>query len=317
MMGLHARDIQPFHDRVSRSAQVDTGTLDDELLGLFKDILNKCLGIFHSEFMARHYREIMVGIRTAIFGLTVARGKPTPGMAMLNLDYRNERSAAPAESNAPFLTKNQRILLYIGDILGPYAWSKVAMKMMQQTDQSTLTGSPHIDNARMSLRSVWFCLNVLHRCWIVSEFVNFSVYLRHGRYRRLWERVVGCRLVYTQLGAPRHISFDYLNRQLIWSEISDLILFFLPLLNLDSVRSMLHEYFPATHVPSIGSSPTASPGCCSLCRSASGRSIHCRIFPCRHEYCYFCIASMLSARKKHPVRCSTCSEEVQSVSMIK
>lgn len=316
-MRLYTRDIQPFHDRVSRSAQIDTGTLDDELLGLFKDILNKCLGIFHSEFMARYYREIMVAIRTAIFGLTVARGKPTPGMAMLNLDYRNERSGALTGSNAALLTKHQRLLLYLGDVIGPYVWSKVAMKMMQHTDRSFLPGSPHVDNVRASLRSLWNSLDVLHRCWIVSELVNFSVYLRHGRYRRLWERVVGCRLVYTQSGARRHISFDYLNRQLIWSEISDLILFFLPLLNLDSVRSMLHEYFPATHVPSLGSNPTASSGCCSLCRSAQRGSINCRMLPCNHECCYFCVASMLAARKKHPLMCSTCSEEVHSVHMIK
>jgi hypothetical protein len=49
-------------------------------------------------------------------------------------------------------------------------------------------------------------------------------------HRSLLERVVGARLVYTQPVMTRLVSFEYLNRQLVWQEVSELLLFALPLL---------------------------------------------------------------------------------------
>ncbi len=50
-------------------------------------------------------------------------------------------------------------------------------------------------------------------------------------HRSLLERLVGARLVYLQPVMTRIISFEYLNRQLVWQEISELLLFLLPLLD--------------------------------------------------------------------------------------
>eukprot|EP00983_Pelagomonas_calceolata_P042043 1138316-Pelagomonas_calceolata.AAC.4 len=58
-----------------------------------------------------------------------------------------------------------------------------------------------------------------------------------GVYRSLLERVVGARLVYKQPSMARVISFEYLNRQLVWHEISELLLLLLPLLDAAKFRS--------------------------------------------------------------------------------
>jgi peroxin-2 len=50
--------------------------------------------------------------------------------------------------------------------------------------------------------------------------------------RSLLERLAGARLVYAQPVMSRLVSFEYLNRQLVWQELSELLLFLLPLLDL-------------------------------------------------------------------------------------
>lgn len=54
--------------------------------------------------------------------------------------------------------------------------------------------------------------------------------------RTLVERLIGARLVYRQPNMSRLISFEYLNRQLVWQELSEFLLFLLPLINVAKVR---------------------------------------------------------------------------------
>ena len=59
--------------------------------------------------------------------------------------------------------------------------------------------------------------------------------------RSLLERVLRMRLVYAQPAMTRALSFEYLNRQLVWHELSELLLFLLPLLNMGAVKRFLTE----------------------------------------------------------------------------
>jgi len=56
--------------------------------------------------------------------------------------------------------------------------------------------------------------------------------------RTLVERVIGARLVYRQPNMSRLISFEYLNRQLVWQELSEFLLFLLPLINVAKVGTV-------------------------------------------------------------------------------
>lgn len=52
------------------------------------------------------------------------------------------------------------------------------------------------------------------------------------------ERLIGARLVYRQPSMSRLVSFEYLNRQLVWQELSEFMLFLLPLINVTKVGVM-------------------------------------------------------------------------------
>jgi peroxin-2 len=55
---------------------------------------------------------------------------------------------------------------------------------------------------------------------------------------------VGARLVYAQPVMTRIISFEYLNRQLVWQEVSEVLLFVLPLLDVARARGALARLLP-------------------------------------------------------------------------
>ena len=63
--------------------------------------------------------------------------------------------------------------------------------------------------------------------------------------RSLLERVLRMRLVYRQPAMARALSFEYLNRQLVWHELSELLLFLLPLVNVGAVKRFVRKRLAA------------------------------------------------------------------------
>lgn len=59
------------------------------------------------------------------------------------------------------------------------------------------------------------------------------------------ERVLRARLVTQKAVMGRALSFEYLNRQLVWHELSELMLFVLPLLRVTRLKRMLQEHLPS------------------------------------------------------------------------
>jgi len=298
-------DVEGLPLQVLRSSQTDAGQLDEELLGLLKDTLNKCLGTFHSNFMRVYYKEMLVLLRSVMFCLTVGLGKPTPGMALLNVTYRNEYASSKFRNDGPELSRLQRTLLYVGDIVVPYMWSRVASSLARALDRRE---DPGQSLQRASSEKMWKVARRIESVWMTLELMNAVVYLRQGTYRRLLERLVGARVVYSNVGASRHISFDYLNRQLIWSEISDFILFLLPLVNVGAVRNFLYTYLPMNRALG-GMQLEAS---CGICGSLKDSPIRCQVLPCKHIFCYYCIAGRMDINK----HCCVCSEDISSMAMI-
>jgi peroxin-2 len=62
--------------------------------------------------------------------------------------------------------------------------------------------------------------------------------------RTLTERLLGARLIYKQPNMSRLISFEYLNRQLVWQELSEFLLFLLPLINVAKVKRFILKLLP-------------------------------------------------------------------------
>lgn len=64
------------------------------------------------------------------------------------------------------------------------------------------------------------CIAFAENAYSTASLMNLMLFLRKGRYRSLLERLLGARLVYKEPNMSRVISFEYLNRQLVWQELS-------------------------------------------------------------------------------------------------
>ncbi len=104
-------------------------------------------------------------------------------------------------------------------------------------------------------------------------------------HRSLLERALDVVLRYEHPGLPRAVSFEYLNRQLIWHELSELLLVLLPLFSPEQIARFLRRYLPR---PKLPAAPTAdgAPGIQlngSMCCTWAGPDVGARnaiIQPC-------------------------------------
>lgn len=81
--------------------------------------------------------------------------------------------------------------------------------------------------------------NALGAAHAVAAFASFLVFLTNGRYRTLVDRVLGLRLTPTAAAISREVSFEYLNRQLVWHAFTEFLLFLLPLVGVARWRRIL------------------------------------------------------------------------------
>ena len=58
------------------------------------------------------------------------------------------------------------------------------------------------------------------------------------------ERLLQSRLVYKRASMPKALNFEYLNRELVWHEVSELLLFLLPLINVTRIKAFLTKAMP-------------------------------------------------------------------------
>jgi peroxin-2 len=72
-----------------------------------------------------------------------------------------------------------------------------------------------------------------------AAFASFLVFLLHGRYRTLLDRVLRMRLAPPTSQVSREVSFEYLNRQLVWHAFTEFLLFVLPLVGINRWRRWL------------------------------------------------------------------------------
>ena len=72
-----------------------------------------------------------------------------------------------------------------------------------------------------------------------AALLSFLVFLVNGRYRTLLDRLLRMRLSTPVYQVRRDVSFEYLNRQLVWHAFTEFLLFLLPLVGIGRWRRWL------------------------------------------------------------------------------
>ena len=332
-----SKPAPPPDVRVLRVAQVDAGRLDDELVSLLREQFARVFARVSPGAVTRRRSELTLLLDALVFYFTVWSHRPTPGMELMNLRYRDERPAT-SPSNSPSssspspstrtgmegeqLSVTQRLLYGAAFVGGRFAWSKLRRRISVERWADEPAGTWRRAASVFSTRA--------EAAYSALALLNLLAFLNRGRYRTLTERTLHTRLVYGEPHAQRMVSYEYLNRQLVWRELSELALFVLPLVSGPSLRRAASRAFGMAGVGTAvrgggvadegaeGAEGVAEGGAdVQLCAECGGEPAGARYaaVPCGHHFCYYCVAARREADRGYT--CPRCREPVSGVRQVR
>ncbi|KAG1330420.1 peroxisome biogenesis protein 2 [Cocos nucifera] len=292
----------PIPISISRVNQFDAARLDVEMTAMLKEQLVKVFSLMKPGFLFQYEPELDAFLEFLIWRFSIWVDKPTPGNALMNLRYRDER-AVPTRGKevrtgleGPGLSVSQKIWYCLTTVGGRYIWSRLqsfsAFRRWGDFEQRSLG------------RRLWLLIQRVEGLYKASSFSNLLIFLYTGRYRSIIERALKARLVYGSPNMNRAVSFEYMNRQLVWNEFSEMLLLLLPLLNSSSIKKFL---LPFSKDKTSGSSSNESE--CPICHA--NPTIPFVALPCQHRYCYYCLRTRCAAVSSY--RCARCNEAVEAI----
>lgn len=211
-----------------RVGQVDAELLDEELLELFKGQAGEALKYFGPHLTDDWSQEILLALRTILFKVSIWDHDASYGAVLQNLRYTDARSKSIVP---PRPSRWQKSLYGAFTVLGRYGWEKWEAWLL---DRGAGYSAPS-DTMQLLLRlTSW--LSTTHS---IAAFLSFLVFLVNGRYRTLTDRLLRIRLTPASSQVSREVSFEYLNRQLVWHAFTEFLLFLLPLVGISRWRRWL------------------------------------------------------------------------------
>ncbi|KAJ2800680.1 peroxisome assembly protein (Peroxin-2) [Coemansia guatemalensis] len=303
--------------RNSRVSKLDADMLDDELTSMLREPVARALSLLRPGLLERYSAEVDTVIRALLFWLSV--GSPmrraTYGQSLQNLTY--------AHSGRGFARRIHLFgLLSIG---GAYAWTRAVSAMSLRGWADAPQSSLH--------RRLWQMAQRLESVARIAALLNFLAFLFTGQYKSLVERFLRLRLVYARPQLSHGVSFEFLNRQLVWHAFTEFVMFALPLVNPARARAWVMRNTRRAlglsavavdpdvkalpeHVCAIcfvGARDTVAADTSALVESAEPSSaINPYITNCGHRYCYVCIQSRMMAEADECV-CLRCGEKVEHI----
>ncbi|OJJ86389.1 pex2/pex10/pex12 family protein [Aspergillus glaucus CBS 516.65] len=218
-----------------RVGQVDAELLDEELLDLLKGQVGEALKYYGPHLREDWSHEIQFALRAILFKLSIWDHDASYGAALQDLKYIDVRSKGPIHSTP---TKWQKGLYGFLTVGGRYAWDKWESWLVGQSD-----GYEEPSRRVQFLGRITDLVSTTHS---VAAFVSFLVFLVNGRYRTLIDRILRMRLTPPSAQASREVSFEYLNRQLVWHAFTEFLLFLLPLVGISRWRRWLSRAWRKT-----------------------------------------------------------------------
>ncbi|EPE06703.1 peroxisome biosynthesis protein (peroxin-2) [Ophiostoma piceae UAMH 11346] len=259
-----------------RVSQVDAELLDEELLELLRSQVADALQYIRGGTLQDDWQpEVMLVLRAALFKLSVWDNNATYGASLQNLRYADARGTAigkggPAVREAVPIapSKWQKTIYGLVTVGGQYAWTKwedwlrdnngeddeddyyeEGQQPAQGQDGETSQTRTLLGRIRLTPKAVQKlarATSTVSNVYAGAAFVSFLVFLRYGRYRTLLDRVLRMRLVPPTSQVSREVSFEYLNRQLVWHAFTEFLLFLLPLVGINRWRRWLTRVWRRT-----------------------------------------------------------------------
>ena len=267
-----------------RVSQLDATEFDDELSDLLQQ---QFVSIFRSlpfHFISRFKPELKLFIRWLVWKYSIYDSNSTFGQKMMDLQYNASKGGS--------ITLRHHIGLFL--VLVTAEWLKERFDVLL----SFVTQAPP-SSVQKTLDTVTACIKSL-------SLANFILFLLYGSYPTMKERLLGLTMSPSRPQALRQLSYEYMNREILWHGFSEFIFYILPHFNIFAVRNWLRRSLRFAKMDNGASDlQVANFEQCSFCEGAPTMP---HIAECGHVYCYYCLRANCLADSNFP--CSICSRPV-------
>jgi peroxin-2 len=212
-----------------RVGQVDAELLDEELLSLLRTQVGEGLKYFGTHITDNYSPEILLVLRAVLWKLSIWDQNASYGAHLQGLRYTDARSSAP---NRPPPKPWQKVAYGAVTVGGRYFWTKWEEYLLAAQEDYTRPETTRVKVLGRLTEMAGSCHDVL-------GLASFLVFLVDGRYRTVTDRLLRLRLTPTSHSTSREVSFEYLNRQLVWHAFTEFLLFLLPLVGISRWRRIL------------------------------------------------------------------------------
>lgn len=211
-------------------------------------------------------------LRFLLFGIPLIKWNSSLGSQLQNLVYRNERrhqgSFAFLHTIFP-INAIQKSLFVIGIVLGPYISNKFYRYMQlnhwEEDDNQTKK------NQKLSFIEQIYCITkeyllafkeltsnslTKHSKYLIYvlygklelifqslKLLHLLLFLFEGKYLTMLERFLSMRLVLKHREINHSVSFEFMNRQIVWNTFTDFIMFILPYIDISKLKRKLNHSF--------------------------------------------------------------------------
>lgn len=273
----------------SRVSQLDAVELDDELFSLFKSKLTEVFKHAGGSFYPTFEPEIKALLKAVLYGFTVYECGATVGQRLLGLEYFTNGMSLGR------ITRQQSLALILLGVGLPWFRERCLRLFLQ-------VAPPEQRN------KVERGISLLETAVRAASIANFVLFLVRGRYCSLGNRIVGVVSGHTARPMLREVQFDFMNRELLWHGFAEFIGFLLPLINMYPAknlisRKLLHRKLRPTKPCQRTLRDMTECGICGVSPTQPHE------IGCKHVFCYYCIASQVTADANYSCPLCNCSSQ--------
>ncbi|WVR07023.1 hypothetical protein IAU60_004062 [Kwoniella sp. DSM 27419] len=209
---------RPSFGTAPRVNQVDADDLDSALVAMLSEKLSRSLDNLKSILSITVKPELELVIKLLLFryGVWDASIRSSPGAKLQNLKLVSDRSKS---------ISRRTLLLYL--LLHPPVFPTYLITRIRQYALSKQW--PDLPNHDWR-KKAWKVLGRIENAARAWELAGWGWFLYDGRYPSLLMRLLGLRLVPSQPHLARLVSYEFMNRQLVWGAFTEFAMFAVPLL---------------------------------------------------------------------------------------
>lgn len=270
-----------------RINQLDAFELDSALEQLVWTQFSLCFQHCRPGLLTPVEPELRALLQLLLWRFTLYSGSATVGQSLLSLRYHNALSSSARYRP---LTRRQKLGLALL-LVGP-RWLRERSHSLLISLGLGSGGTGPLGGAeggliRQGLRSSLAVVSVVAQ---IASLVNFLVFLRKGQHPVLAERIVGARAVFSKTDAVRDVTYQYMNRELLWHGFADFLIFLLPLINTRKLKMAVYSLLFGREGAQQGGAREGS-GVWKECGLCGEWPTMPHTVGCGHVFCYYCIKS--------------------------